>query len=112
MITKDQTVEEMAVNEYFLSHARNDLVFMKKMFELYPCKQYQLAIMDLESFIENLESIDLDGKQIPLKVITAEESQVQDEFEFPADDEVELVYSDSHETSSGHTVNTETLSNL
>jgi hypothetical protein len=51
-----------------------------------PCKQYQLAIMDLESMIENIASIKTDGPLPRLMEIPLTASEIQEDFVFPEDE--------------------------
>lgn len=68
-----------------------------------PCKQFQLALMDVDALAENLASIHEDGYLPRLKEVPLSASEITEEFVFP-DDDAELVYTEEHQTESGHHV--------
>lgn len=47
-----------------------------------PCKQFQLAIMDVDSMSENLASINEDGYLPRLMEIPLEQSEINEQFSF------------------------------
>jgi hypothetical protein len=64
---------------------------MNTLNEALPCKQFQLAIMDAEAMIENLQSLEEDGPLPRLMEIPLSQSEIQQDFIFP-EDQVELAY--------------------
>lgn len=70
-----------------------------------PCKQFQLALMDLDAMAENLASINEDGFLPRLQEIPLEASILPEET-IPGY-EADLIYNETEHTESGHEVATE-----
>lgn len=69
---------------------------LTSMRQVIDCKQYQLAIQDLESINLHFQSLAEKGPLPPLEEIPLDESEVDDDFEFE-DDADEIEYADGGE---------------
>lgn len=79
----------------FVSLLENKIVpelheLMNKLFLSLPCLQLQQATIDCESILMHLASLREDGPEEPLKDIPLESSEIQEDFQFPEDDELEF----------------------
>lgn len=83
------TVEELT--KYITGKAIVELrVMLELMNESKPCKQFQLALMDLDAMAENLSSIAEDGYLPRLMEIPLSDSEIIEEFNFEAVQERDL----------------------
>lgn len=113
-LTEDQLIESITAyheefDELILKRILPQLThLLKTMHKAMPCKQYQLSIQDLESINLHIESLVVKGPLPPLQEIDLEDSEIEDDFEFGADDETEIEYADGEEQTSGEEEKDET----
>lgn len=86
LVIEERPGEFLTILETAIVPELRDL--MAKVYEAVPCLQLQQALIDCESILIHLTSLKEDGPEEPLKDVPLSESEVEEDFIFPEDDEL------------------------